>query len=174
MSAANAGIRCFGWAATLLLSSACTLQQSPPRTSELAAERARAARAEHQVSALEGRLARLESQLAAQAEKRPAAEKQTSDKLDRLIAAQERLVQNLERLQTPAPTTVPAARPQASSVPAARSSNPALADFIQDLVERAQSDAPPWRGGLSREKREALRILLKPERTLDVGNPMEL
>lgn len=168
MSAANAGIRCLGWGAVLLLSSAC-IHQGQPQTSELAAARSRATRAEYQVAALERRLARLEAHLAAQAEQRPA-EKQTSDKLDRLIAAQERMVKNLERLQTPA---VPAHQPQASSG-AAQSPDPALAAYIRDLVERAQSDAPPWRGGLSREKRDALRTLLKPERALDEGNPMEL
>jgi hypothetical protein len=158
----------------LWLSSACTVHEAQPKASDLAAERTRAARAEQQVAALEARLARLETQAT---QKPPAADPKTSDQLDRLIAAQERMVQNLERLQTPVVAAAPAQSPHGSPAAAAppnRSSNAALSAYIQDLIERAESDAPPWRGGLSREKREALRVLLKPERTLDLGNPMEL
>jgi hypothetical protein len=178
MTAANSGIRFLGYGAVLWLSSACMVHGAQPKASDLAAERARAARAEQQVTALEARLARLETQ-AAQKPQNLQTDPKTSDKLDRLIAAQERMVQNLERLQAPAviPVPVPAPAPHGSPAAATRStrtSNAALSDYIQDLIERSESDAPPWRGGLSREKREALRVLLKPERTLDLGNPMEL
>jgi hypothetical protein len=180
MTAANSGIRFLGYGAVLWLSSACMVHEAQPKASDLAAERARAARAEQQVTALEARLARLETQ-AAQKLQPLQTDPKTSDKLDRLIAAQERMVQNLERLQAPAvipvPVPVPAPAPHGSPAAApgsSRTSNAALSDYIQDLIERSESDAPPWRGGLSREKREALRVLLKPERTLDLGNPMEL
>ena len=166
MSAANWGIRVLGYGAVLWLASGC-LATGQPRSNDLAAERARAARAEQQVAALEARLARLETQAA---QKPPAADPKTTDKLDRLIAAQERMVQNLERLQAPTVIPVPAPSPHGSpaSVPrSGRGARSALSDYIQDLVERAEVDAPPWRGGLSREKREALRVLLRPERTLD-------
>jgi hypothetical protein len=170
---ANSGIRFLGCGAVLWLSSGCMVQ-GQARTNELVAERARAGRAEQQVAALEARLARLETQAA---QKPPPADPKTSDKLDRLIAAQERMVQNLERLQAPTVVPVPAPSPHgspAATLPPSRSSNSALSDYILDLIQRSESDAPPWRGGLSREKREALRVLLKPERTLDLGNPMEL
>jgi hypothetical protein len=178
MTAANSGIRFLGYGAVLWLSSACMVHGAQPKASDLAAERARAARAERQVTALEARLARLETQ-AAQKPQPLQTDPKTSDKLDRLIAAQERMVQNLERLQAPAVIPVPVPAPAPHGSPAAapgsgRTSNAALSDYIQDLIERSESDAPPWRGGLSREKREALRVLLKPERTLDLGNPMEL
>ncbi len=172
MTAASSGLRFLGCGAVLWLSSACMAHQGQPGGNALAAERARAARAEQQVTMLEARLARLEAQA-----QKPTAAEPKSDKLDRLIAAQERMVQNLERLQ--APTVIPVPAPSPHGSPAAgtqsvRSSNTALSDYIQDLVDRSATDAPPWRGGLSREKREALRVLLKPERTLDLGNPMEL
>jgi hypothetical protein len=176
MTAANSGIRFLGYGAVLWLSSACMGHGAQPKASDLAAERARAARAEQQVTALEARLARLETQ-ATQKPQNLQTDPKTSDKLDRLIAAQERMVQNLERLQAPALIPVPVPAPHGSPAAApgsARTSNAALSDYIQDLIERSESDAPPWRGGLSREKREALRVLLKPERTLDLGNPMEL
>jgi hypothetical protein len=177
MTAANSGIRFLGHGAVLWLSSACMVHEAQPKASDLAAERARAARAEQQVTALEARLTRLETQAAQNPQLQT--DPKRSDKLDRLIAAQERMVQNLERLQAPAviPVPVPAPAPHGSPAATARSrggSNAALSDYIQDLIERSESDAPPWRGGLSREKREALRVLLKPERTLDLGNPMEL
>lgn len=173
MTAASSGLRVLGYGAVLWLSAGCMAHQAEPGVNALTAERIRATRAEQQVAALEARLTRLE----AQAQKPAATDPKSSDKLDRLIAAQERMVQNLERLQAPTVVPVPAPGPHgspAASTQAGRSSNTALSDYIQDLIDRSASDAPPWRGGLSREKREALRILLKPERTLDLGNPMEL
>lgn len=178
------------WAlgAALLTAPACMVHQGQTRIEDLAVERARAAHAERRVHALELRLTELEAELALRSERAAAAEQrsieQTATKLDRLIAAQERLTEHVEQLRVEqssvAQTSVPPAQPNGSEAmvasvqPRPTSVDPVLSAYIEHLVERAQSGAPPWRGGLSFEKREALRILLDSERNLDVGNPMDL
>ncbi len=157
----------------LLVAPGCMLHGGQVRTDQLALERARAESAEREVVLLETRLTRLEHQLATKNEQEAsdrAAREQTMAKLDRLIAAQEQMAMRLEQSQPP--SVAPPA--EAARVSATSSANPALTTYLEQLVERAQSGAPPWRGGLSFEKREALRILLEPERNLDVGNPLAL
>jgi hypothetical protein len=155
------------------LGSGCALHSGQVRTDELALERARAAHAEVQVELLEARLEELEQQVATRAEeeaKAREAQAQTLAKLDQLLAAHEQLATRLEQAQQPV-----AAKPSdQAGVLVNTSGNPALTTYLQQLVERAESGAPPWRGGLSFEKREALRVLLETERNLDVGNPMAL
>jgi hypothetical protein len=153
----------------------------PTAPAVIQAERAKALAAEQRVAELEKRLAALESAskartAAPRSSLEPAA---VSDKLDRLIAAQEQLVERMAQQQAGSPVS---ARPPAPH--AAAAANEALcrpsAELVgfearlHDLVQRAQADLPPWRGGLSREKREALRLLLREDRQLDGKNPLEL
>jgi hypothetical protein len=156
----------------LIASPACMLHPGQVRDDQLAVEQARAANAERHVQALEARVTQLEAELARRSERDASARRakdQTDAKLDRLIAAQEQLVLRFEQQQPP-DTLTPAAPP-----PAATSGvDPALRAYLEHLIERAQSGAPPWRGGLSLEKQEALRILLDSQRHLELGNPMAL
>lgn len=165
----------------LAVSPGCTLHTAQVRSDELAVERVRAAHAEHQVRTLEGRLTELEAELAkrsAQEAVARATSEQTLGKLDRLIATQEQMALRIEQLQNVSPSSSPGAVSTAPServtVSQTSSADQELRAYLEQLVERAQSGAPPWRGGLSFEKREALRILLDSERGLDVANPMAL
>lgn len=151
----------------------CMLHAGEVRTDELAVERARSAHAEDQVRTLEARVARLEDALATRSEQDLAAQKaseRTIARLDRLIAAQEQVALRVEQLQ---PTT-PSVPPEHVAVVATSDAARALRVYLEQLVERAQSGAPPWRGGLSFEKRDALRTLLESERGLDQSNPLSL
>lgn len=157
----------------LVASPGCMLHAGQVRTDELAVERARAAHAEHEVRTLEARLAQLEAALAKRSEQDLAEQKaseRTIARLDRLIAVQEQVAQRFEQLQPVSPS-VP---PEHVAVSATSDADRALRVYLEQLIERAQSGAPPWRGGLSFEKREALRILLESERGLDQANPMSL
>jgi hypothetical protein len=168
----------FGLAGVVLAAtSGCTLHTAQVRSDELALERVRAAHAEHQVRTLEARLTGLEAELAKRSVQEAAAREtrdQTLAKLDHLIAAQEQLASRFEQIQRASPSTSPTAPSDRVTVSTTTSVDPALRSYLEQLIERAQSGAPPWRGGLSFEKREALRILLDSERGLDVANPMAL
>lgn len=156
----------------LVATSACSLHPGQVRADELAVERARATDAERHAQALEARLSRLEAELARQSERDASEQRandQTNAKLDRLIAAQEQLVLRLEPPQPP-----PTAGPPAATPTPASTVDPALRAYLEDLLTRAQSGAPPWRGGLSPEKRDALRVLLDSQRHVELGNPMAL
>ena len=88
----------------------------------------------------------------------------------------ERLAQAQAQAASAAPSPAVSKKPTARE-PVCRQPSAEFAGFgarLQDLYERAQTDLPPWRGGLSREKREALRILLREDRELDGKNPLEL
>ena len=172
-----------GWLPVLLLGTACWSQASaaPPvsaggtRDSQ-AVERALAA--ERRVAELEAELRAAESRTSQQAQ---SAQQRSADTLDRLIAAQSRLEAQVERIEASqqAAAAAPAKRENEKSAPcpaaaALTGGSAPLEQYFLELFERSQIDAPPWRGGLSREKREALRILLRPERRLDASNPLEL
>jgi len=155
----------------LALASGCLAHGAGATPAQLEAERSKARAAEQRVAELEQRLGKLEQLSTARAAEPsgPAGDSVASEKLDRLIVAQERLVERLAEVQA-APAR-PAAVTKKSSArdPVCRPSAE-LVGFearLQDLIERAQTDLPPWRGGLSREKREALRILLREDRQLD-------
>jgi hypothetical protein len=137
--------------------------------SALDLERQRTHAAQQRVAELEARLLKVEQQ--ARAAER-AETKAAMVKLDRLLAVQQRLVEAVARV----PEVVAVHQPP----PADQVCRPATAQAasfearLQDLFERMHDDSPPWRGGLSREKREALRILLREDRKLDGANPLEL
>jgi hypothetical protein len=164
----------------LVMATGCLAHSAPESPAQVAAERAKAHAAEQRVVELERRLAEVERLAQANASQaaRPVSAASAPDKIDRLIAAQELLIERLAEAQAAA-----AARPLATSKkpsarePICRQPSAEFAGFgarLQDLYERAQTDLPPWRGGLSREKREALRILLREDRELDGRNPLEL
>jgi hypothetical protein len=133
-------------------------------------EHRRALAAEQRVAVLEARLARLEQRASVETSS-------ASEQLERLIAAQERLVDQMTKSQAAPrlnPGTSAAPTELCGQTPFTGAAPGTVEAYLRDLIERAESDAPSWRGGLSREKREALRTLLRPERRLDARNPMDL
>ena len=166
--------------ALLVMATGCLAHSAPESPARLAAELAKAHAAEQRVVELERRLAEVErlAQANASQSARPVTAASTPDKLDRLIAAQALLLERLAEAQaaSAAPPLATSKKPTARE-PICRQPSAEFAGFearLQDLYERSQTDLPPWRGGLSREKREALRILLREERELDRGNPLQL
>jgi hypothetical protein len=162
----------------LVLATGCLSQSAAESPAGLAAERAKAHAAEQRAVELERRLSEVERLARANAAQaaRPVPAASAPDKVDRLIAAQALLIERLAEAQAAAAAPVTSKKP-AAHAPICRQPSAELVGFearIQDLYERAQTDLPPWRGGLSREKREALRILLREDRELDGGNPLEL
>jgi hypothetical protein len=167
----------------LVMTGGCVEQPVVESPAQLAAERAKTEAAEQRVVELERRLAEVErlAQTTAAHAARPVTASNAPDKIDRLVAAQERLVERLVEAQAASAaaslaTSATSKKPTARE-PVCRQPSAEFAGFgarLQDLFERAQTDLPPWRGGLSREKREALRILLREDRELDGQNPLEL
>jgi hypothetical protein len=154
----------------LLCAAGCLAQgvpeaEAPDTDVALLIEQARAQVAEERVAVLETRVAELQSRGDGA---RP--NRETSNKLDHLIALQHRLESKVARLEAQGQEKTVTPQLQCPAI----STTSDTERQVVELLERMNIDAPPWRGGLSREKREALRILLRPERTLDVKNPMEL
>lgn len=142
---------------------------APPSGAAIEAERTRALWAERRAAELERRLGEVERQRI-DAEAR--AQLATTAELRRLHAAHEQLLARVARLEQPAdgaPLTQlePQRRPSAAAAASVEAR-------VLELLGRLHDDSPPWRGGLSREKREALRILLREERVIDSQNPLEL
>jgi hypothetical protein len=130
-----------------------------PLLLELERTRTQAAEERARVAELETRLTHLEQ--------RPRTDGNSwrvADKLDRLISLQRRL---LERAEQPDRDAAGAACGPGLDDTAS------FEDQLSHLLERLRSEPPPWRGGLSREKREALRVLMRQDRTLDTQNPLE-
>jgi hypothetical protein len=164
----------------LVMTGGCVAQPVVESPAQLAAERAKTDAAEQRVVELERRLAEVErlAQTTAAHAARPVTAPNAADKIDRLVAAQERLIERLAEAQAAsAATSLATSKKATAREPVCRQPSAEFAGFgarLQDLYERAQTDLPPWRGGLSREKREALRILLREDRELDGQSPLEL
>jgi hypothetical protein len=125
-------------------------------------ERSRTQTAEERVrtAELETRLSRLEL--------RPRSDTNSwrvADKLDRLISLQRQL---LERVESGTDR-----EGDDAACSAGLDERGSFEDQLSRLLERLRSEPPPWRGGLSREKREALRVLMRQDRALDTQNPLE-
>src|SRR5690606_29263611 len=121
----------------------------PPSTTtplHLELERSRLENTEQRV-----RLRELEARLR-ELEQRPretAASWRIADKLDRLLALQELLLSRLEQMPEHYPV------PGSDATPATPAS---LEADLQRILERLRNQPWDWRGGLSRQKREALRV----------------
>lgn len=103
-------------------------------------------------------MSRLEQRAGAALIDRRAEDRELVNRLDRLMAMNERL------LAEHAPAPVPAAEPTLS---------PTLSpeQELRALVERLRGHPGSPHGGLTREQEGALRVLMRPERTLDTENP---
>ena len=145
---------------------------------ELGRARAEAAWQQARAAELEARISRLEQRAAGTTSTRSAEERELSSRLERLIAVNERLL--AERASPPASApsglTGPAA-PLPSQVTAAAAATPTSARIpsqeqeLRALVERMRGRPGSPRGGLTTEQEAALRVLLRPERTLDTESP---
>jgi hypothetical protein len=156
------------WAGTALItSSLCALltgcahgSAEAPLLLELERSRTQAAEERARIAELETRLSQLEQ--------RPRVDTSSwrvADKLDRLISLQRQLLERVEQGQD---------KNEAGPICGAGPDDQAsFDDQLAHLLERLRSEPPPWRGGLSREKREALRVLMRQDRTLDTRNPLE-
>jgi len=127
---------------------------------------------EHAHSAeLEARLSRIEQRLVANPEPRSSEQRELLTRLDRVLALNERML--AERAPAPPAAASPSlpATPTSSvatNTPAAASSDE---DQLRALVERTRGRPGRRNGVLTREENDALRVLTKPERQLDVDNP---
>ena len=130
-----------------------------PLLLELERSRTQAAEERVRVAELELRLTRLEQ--------RPRSDTNSwrvADKLDRLISLQRQLLERVEQAQDKDGS----GSPRGSS----DGEDESFEEQLGRLLERLRSEPPPWRGGLSREKREALRVLMRQDRALDTQNPL--
>ncbi len=139
----------------LLLGGCAHGSAETPLLLELERSRTQAAEERARVAELEARLVRLEQ--------RPRSDTNSwrvADKLDRLIALQRQVLERLEHERGPA------------AVGAVESEHEGFEEQLARLLARLRSEPPPWHG-FSREKREALRVLMRRDRTLDLDNPLE-
>jgi len=120
-------------------------------------QQARAAGFESRMSQLEQRAAAAQSAQSMQS----AQDRALSRRLDRLLELNERLL--AER----------GAAPVATPTPTAARAEPTLTQEqeLRALVERMRGRAGSPHGGLTREQEDALRVLTRPERKLDMDNP---
>lgn len=147
--------------------------------SELAHARDEAAAQRARVSELEARLALLEKEVAAGKRTQAARDAPVLAKLDRLIRVNEQLLQRTPAL-APVANASPPVEPVLSSTELAVDPGDSCgaglspAEQIERLVRRLHGgQSSSWRGGLSVEQSQALRVLLRRERQLDVSNPWQ-
>ena len=148
---------------------------------ELGRARAEAAWQQARAAELESRISRLEQRAAATTSTRSAEERELSIRLERLIAFNERLL--AERPEPPRSATTGPAGPSRTAAPdplpatAAAAATPTSAlvpdeeQQLRALVERMRGRPGSPRGGLTPQQEAALRVLLRPERTLDTESP---
>jgi hypothetical protein len=125
------------------------------------------------VARLEARLAELERAQARRDRTEMANEQhEVIARLDRLIALNEQV---LEREQSLSRALVPGVSKGSAEErePITRTSLMSGLSFkekLKALMLELRDDPSPWRGGLSPEQNQALRLLLRPERPLDSTN----
>jgi hypothetical protein len=140
---------------SLLLGGCAHGSAEAPLLLELERSRTQAAEERARVAELEARLVRVEA--------RPRSDTNSwriADKLDRLIALQRQVLERLERER------------DSGSARDGVDDQEGFEEQLARLMERLRSEPPPWHG-FSREKREALRVLMRQDRTLDTVNPLE-
>jgi len=145
---------------------------------ELGRARADAAWQAARAAQLEARMLRLEQRTATAPSARPAEDRELLARLDRLIEINQRLlaeratpalpVDGAARKGTTVPTTPP---PAAASTTSGDALMLSQEQELRALVERMRGHRGSPHGGLTREQENALRVLTRPERTLDGGNP---
>jgi hypothetical protein len=145
---------------------------------ELGHARADAAWEKAHAAELESRIARLEQRSAVTLSVQRTEDRELWSRLDRMISLNERL---LAERAAPRPSAGSAVPPQAgamvptasSAVSTASRATPTLSQEqeLRSLVERMRGRPGSPHGGLTREQEDALRVLLRPERTLDSENP---
>jgi hypothetical protein len=140
---------------SLLLGGCAHGSAEAPLLLELERTRTQAAEERARVAELEARLVRVEQ--------RPRSDTNSwriADKLDRLIALQRQVLQRLEH-----------ERDSGSDARDGDGDQEGFEQQLARLLERLRSEPPPWHG-FSRQKREALRVLMRQDRTLDTVNPL--
>jgi hypothetical protein len=177
-----ASLRGFGVLIALANSGGCAAQMAGQNqlAYELAQARDDAAAQRTQVTALEARLAVLERDTMSK-RARSAQDAPVLAKLDHLISVNEKLVERISASahEAPANQSIEPA-PPARSTPADGSDDNACADGLtpeeqlERLVRRMHGHAGAgFRGGLSLEQSQALRVLLRRERELDERSPWQ-
>jgi len=149
---------------------------------ELGRARADAAWQQAHAAELESRVARLEQSTRAGVSASSNELQELQRRLDRLMAMNESLL--AARIAAVAPSPTPAANAPPVASPKAAPGNPPAATLaptgavapseeqqLRALVERMRGRPGRPHGGLTREQEEALRVLTRPERTLDTENP---
>ena len=152
----HAGSSLLGATAFCIALAGCASQHddSLRLSEELGRARADAAWQRARAAALESRMSRLEQRAGVPVSDRLAEEGELLNRLDRLLAMNERL------LAAHTDARVPASAPTLSAE-----------QELRAVVERLRGHPGSPRGGLTREQEGALRVLTRPERTLDTENP---
>ena len=157
-------------AASLLICSACANQRDNDlrMLDELAQARAEAKAADAHAAALEARLLRLERSAPLRASSAAPVNRAVLDRLDYLIRINEG---RLSEAQNDAflPEESPGAR--TADADGSRLSASTAEQELRGLVERLRGRRDRFHGPLTREQEKALRVLLHPERQLDVESP---
>lgn len=162
-----------GW-----LASGCVAGHTsdPLLKAELAEAQQRNALERQRVMALEARIADLERESASRmqrerSEARAFENRQVLQKLNELLEVNQRLLREAERArkrdEAPAVAKQEPEEPAPTDLPAAQSRE----EQLRQIVFEMHGEPGRWRDGLSLEQSEALRVLLKSERPLDLKNP---
>jgi hypothetical protein len=164
----------FGWLGVGGLGCAPRVADHDRLLDELAKSRQQALTSELRLVALDRRLSELErdrAQAAAAADS--VAQAQILARLDLLVAQNERLLQ--------LSTVAPQLDPEPAQVLEEAVVLPAVAcgdeldpqEQLRRSVERLRQDPSRWRGGLSPAQNQAVNVLLRRRRTLDLHNPWD-
>ncbi len=158
----------------LSVSGGCTHASAEPDglKAELARTRQEAARERAELAVLSARLAELERR----AQNLPSEQRATQAKLDQLIALNQALMaRGTSSARSETKPTPPSAAdwPSDATPSGAREATPTEADQLAQLRARLNAYVQGAHGGLSREQREAMRALLRPDRVLDPEDPWQ-
>lgn len=131
------------------------------------------------VAELEARLVLIEKEQVSSKRAQATRDGPVLAKLDHLIRVNERVLSHTP--ETPASSPAPTSAPReplmssASPLPADDSCGEGLSpeEQLERLVRRIHGHASGWRGGLSLEQSQALRILQRRERELDARSPWQ-
>jgi hypothetical protein len=100
-------------------------------------------------------------------------------RLDHLIRVNERALQRAPMASEPATGPGPTGPALSSSQPAPAAKDDSCGEGLppeeqlEHLVRRLHGHSSGWRGGLSLEQNQALRVLLRRERELDADSPWQ-
>lgn len=158
-----------------LLLGACARSVSPDGVQiELAEARARAAEQRVRIAELEARLVEVERRTQNHTADAQRGEDDTKQMLSKLLLASERLTAEVVKQRE---CSAPAVDARSAALDGFEfsSAGPALdRERFERVLELLRGYPLDYRSGISRQRREALRVLLRRDRAIDTNNPWTL